>query len=319
MGCVIGFDIGGTNLKLGLFDRQLKLLDKGNIPNPADVTAEVLVEHAHEAASEILAKNGFSFADLDAAGIGCPGTINMREGIIVAAPNLPFRHTPLRAMLSAKLGCPCIVENDANTAAWGEYAAGAAKDISDMVFFTLGTGIGGAVICDGTMIRGYSGQAGELGHIIIYPDSDRVCGCGQRGCAEVHASASHTANRANERLEAGVESSLNAIFRDKGQVTSKDIFDHAQQGDAFAVEIVDETAKVLGILCIDALHFTEPQQIVFAGGMIAAGDFLLNKIKEQFRRYIWTMQQQTLDICFATLGEDAGIYGAGDLAIRVAG
>lgn len=318
MGVVVGFDIGGTNLKLGLFDRQLKLLDKSNTPNPSDITAELLVEHAHEAASVILEKNGYSLKDLDAAGIGCPGTISMKEGVIVAAPNLPFRHTPLRQMLSDKLGCACIVENDANAAAWGEYAAGAAKDVSDMVFFTLGTGIGGAVIVDGTMVRGFSGQAGELGHIIIYPDSDRVCGCGQRGCAEVHASASHTANRANEKLAAGAESSLNDIFRDKGQVTSKDIFEHAQHGDAFAMEIVDETAKVLGILCIDALHFTEPQQIVFAGGMIAAGEFLLNKIKEQFYKHIWTMQEQTLDICYATLGEDAGIYGAGDLAIRLA-
>jgi glucokinase len=294
----------------------LKLLDKSNTPNPSDITAELLVDHAYEAAAEVLEKNGFTFADLEGAGIGCPGTVNMKEGVIVAAPNLPFRHTPLRQMLSEKLGCPCIVENDANAAAWGEYAAGAGKDISDMVFFTLGTGIGGAVISDGTMVRGYSGQAGER-HLIIYPDSKRVCGCGQRGCAEVYASASHTANRANEKLQAGAESSLNGIFRAKGQVTSKDIFEHAEQGDAFAEEIVDCTAKTLGILCINALHFTEPQQIVFAGGMIAAGDFLLNKIKEHFHRHIWTMQEQTLDICFATLGEDAGIYGAGDLAIRL--
>jgi glucokinase len=317
MGVVIGFDIGGTNLKLGLFDRQLKLLDNSHVPNPADITAELLVEHAYEAASAILKKNGLSLTDLDAAGIGCPGTINMKDGVVVAAPNLPFRHTPLRQMLSDELGCPCIVENDANAAAWGEYAAGAAKDVDDMVFFTLGTGIGGGIICDGTMIRGYSGQAGELGHMIIYPDSQRVCGCGQKGCAEVYASASHTANRANERLGAGVESSLNGIFKTKGSVTSKDIFNHAQQGDAFATEIVDCTAKTLGILCINTLHFTEPQRIVFAGGMIAAGDFLLNKINEQFYKHIWTMQEQTLEICFATLGEDAGIYGAGDLAIRL--
>jgi glucokinase len=317
MGLYIGFDIGGTNLKLGLFDHRLTLVDKGNFANPSDISAERLIEHAASSAQTLLNRNHHTLSDLKAVGIGCPGTINTKEGIIIAAPNLPFRKTPLRQMLSDKMRCPCIVENDANTAAWGEYAAGAAKDVDDMVFFTLGTGIGSGIICDGRMIRGYSGQAGELGHMIIYPEGDRVCGCGQRGCAEAYASASHTAARANERLFRGAKSALSSIYREKGQVTCKEVFECAEGGDAFAMEIVDVTAKTLGLLCVNVLHFTEPQRIIFAGGMIAAGDFLLNKIKEQFYKYIWTMQEQAIEICYATLGEDAGIYGAGDMAIRL--
>lgn len=317
MDLFIGFDIGGTNLKLGLFDQKLKLIDKDNVANPAELTAEKIVDHAYEAAKSLLGRHNYTLGDLKAAGIGCPGTINMKEGVVIAAPNLPFRKTPLKKMLSHKLGCPCIVENDANAAAWGEFAAGAAKDVNDIVFFTLGTGIGGGIISDGMMIRGFSGQAGEIGHMIVYPDGERRCGCGQYGCAEAYASASHTANRANDRLREGVESSLNAIFQKKGQVSCKDVFDHAKKGDAFAMEIIDGTARTLGLLCINVLHFTEPQCIILAGGMIAAGDFLLDKIRQYFHKYVWTMQEQSIDIRFATLGEDAGIYGAGDLAIRL--
>lgn len=314
----LGFDIGGTNLKVGLFNKQLDLLAQGHYPNPADLSPESIVEHIAASSQQFLSEQGHSLSEIAAVGIGCPGTINLKEGIIVAAPNLPFRNTPLRRMIAQKLNCNCVLENDANAAAWGEFVAGVAKDTNDMVFFTLGTGIGGGVISDGKMIHGFSDQAGELGHMIIYPDSERVCGCGQRGCAEVLASASHTANRANEVLQTGRESTLQSILQAKGSVSCKNVFEHAMAGDALATEIVDETAKVLGILCVNTLHFTQPKKIVFAGGMIAAGDFLLNKIKQQFHKYIWTMQkEESLEICFATLWEDAGIYGAGALASRL--
>jgi glucokinase len=310
----IGVDIGGTNLKLGLFDPDLNLLAKGNYPNPEDMSPGSLVEHVGQSVDRLFRDNGMDRGNLRGIGVGCPGTINSREGIIIAAPNLPFRHTPLRQMLRERLGCPCLLENDANTAAWGEFTAGAAKDVEHMVFFTLGTGIGGGIISEGMMIRGYTNQAAELGHIIIYPDSDRLCGCGQYGCAEAHASATQTARRAMEGLQTGARSSLQAVYKEKGKVTCRDVFDHAKAGDAFAMKIVDGTAKTLGLLCVNMLHTTQPQRILFAGGMIGAGDFLLEKIRFFFNKYVWTMQEESLDIRFASLGEDAGIYGAGALA-----
>ncbi len=314
MELLIGFDIGGTNLKTGLFDKQLNLLVKDNRPNPTDLSADSMVEHIVRCGKDILAQNGYSAKDLSAVGIGCPGAIDLKNGVVRAAPNLPFRNLPLRDMVSRKLSVPAVLENDANAAAWGEFVVGAAKGVSDMVFFTLGTGIGGGVVCDGKLIRGFAGEAGELGHIIIYPDSDRLCGCGQRGCAEAHASANSTAAIANERLAKGADSSLGQIFRKKGQVSCKDVFEHAKKGDAPAMDVVDGTTKALGLLCVNMLHVTQPQRIVFAGGMIAAGDFLLNKIRQQFDKYIWTMKKENLEICFAALGEDAGIYGAASLS-----
>jgi glucokinase len=216
-------------------------------------------------------------------------------------------------MLNEKLGAPIVFDNDANVACWGEYAVGAGKGVKDMVFFTLGTGIGGGIISKGELVHGCDENAAELGHMIIYPDG-RNCNCGQRGCVEAYASADSTARRAAEALEAGAESSLKKVLDEKGQITSKDIYEHLANGDKLAKEITDGTAKALAITCINMLHTTEPKRIVFAGGMIAAGDILLNRIKDFFNEYIWTLKKEMVEICFATLGEDAGIIGAAALA-----
>jgi glucokinase len=227
-----------------------------------------------------------------------------------------FKNVPIRQMLSDALNCPVVFDNDANVACFGEFAAGAGKGVDNMVFFTLGTGIGAGIISEGKLLLGSSGNAAELGHAIIYPDG-RLCNCGQKGCAEAYASASNTAKRATEAVEAGKKSSLKILLEKKGQITCKDVYDHLKTGDKLAKKITDETAKVLAILCVNALHATEPQRIVFAGGMIAAGDILLNRIKDYFNEQIWNLKKETVEICFASLGEDAGIIGAAALAKQI--
>ena len=311
----IGIDFGGTNLKIGIFNADMDLLAKANVPSGDDLTPDTVVKHMVVSSKKLLADNNLSFDDVCAVGVGCPGQMNLKEGLVLSAPNLAFRNVPLRKILNDQFGKPSLFENDANAAAWGEFVAGSAKDVSDMVFFTLGTGIGGGIICEGKMIHGYTDEAAELGHIIVYPHGERMCGCGQYGCAEAYASANSTAARANDALGDGDASSLQGIFRDKRSVTCKDVFNHAQSGDELATKVVDGTAETLGLLCVSMLHVTQPQRIVFAGGMIAAGNFLLEKIVDQFNRHIWTMKKESLEICFATLGEDAGIYGAAALAI----
>jgi glucokinase len=216
-------------------------------------------------------------------------------------------------MLSDRIGKPVVFENDANVACWGEHAVGAGKGADNMVFFTLGTGIGGGIINQGRLLEGAGDNANELGHVIIYPDGRR-CNCGQQGCVEAYGSATWTAVRANEALEAGAESSLQKLRADKGEVSCKDVYDHAMAGDKFAIEVTDQTAKALALVCINMLHVSEPNRFVFAGGMIAAGDFLLNRIKEYFDELVWNIKKENVEICFATLGEDAGITGAAALA-----
>ena len=310
----IGIDLGGTNIKIGCFDSGIKLICKTSTPTNADMGPEAVIDKMAQTVEKLLADAGLSLQQVGAAGIGSPGPAKYRDGVIIAATNMPkFKNVPIRQMLSERLGKPAILDNDANAACWGEYVLGAGKGAEDMVFFTLGTGIGGGIISNGKLVHGCGDNAAELGHIIIYPGGRR-CNCGQRGCVEAYASASSTAKRAAEAVEAGTKSSLKKVLEKEGQITCKDVYEHLAAGDKLARQITDETAKALAIVCVDMLHVTEPKRIVFAGGMIAAGDVLLNRIKHYFNEYIWPIKKETVEICFATLGEDAGIIGAAALA-----
>lgn len=313
-GIFVGVDLGGTNVKIGCFDYELKPIAKTSVATKADMGPEAVVDRICETTEKLLAENGLSAEAIEAVGIGTPGPANYAEGIVTRATNMPkFKNTPLRDMVAQKLGKPVILENDANAACWGEYVLGAGKDIEDMVFFTLGTGIGGGVVVDGKLVKGCDGNAAELGHIIIYPDG-RGCNCGQKGCVEAYASASSTAARAAEAVRAGEQSSLKKVLEEKGQITCKDVYEHLAAGDKLAKKITDQTAEALAIICVNMLHATEPKRIVFSGGMIAAGDVLLEGIRHFFKKYIWTLKAESPQICFATLGEDAGIIGAAALA-----
>ena len=310
----IGIDLGGTNVKIGCFDSQLKLICKTAAATQADTGPEGVVDKIGGTTEELLARNRLSPETISAVGIGAPGPAILSEGIIIASPNMPsFKNVPLRKMLSDHFGKPAVLENDANAACWGEYVLGAGKGVEDMVFFTLGTGIGGGIISSGRLLHGSADNAAELGHIIIYPDG-RKCGCGQRGCVEAYASANATAARATEAVQAGMPSTLKKALEQNGEITCKNVFEHSASGDKLAKEITDGTAKALAIICVNMLHTTEPRRIVFAGGVIAAGDMLLKRITYFFNEQIWSLKEETVEIAFATLGEDAGMIGAAALA-----
>ncbi len=313
---VLGIDLGGTNIKIGCFDRALKLIGKISVPTGADMDAQYIVEQFYTASTELLKQNNLTMDDIAAVGVGAPGIVNPETGVILAAPNFPkFKDVHLQDMVAKRFNKPAKLENDANTACWAEHVVGAAKGSGHMVMFTLGTGVGGGIVTDGLLVHGPTGGAAELGHIIVYPNG-RLCGCGQRGCVEAYASASSTAVRATEIIEKGSESSLTEIYKKNGRITCKDIFAHAVKGDAVANEIVEGTAEALAFICVQMANITEPKHIVFAGGMIAAGDFLLDRIHHYYNQQIGSLYQKgSLNICFATLGEDAGIIGASSLAL----
>ncbi len=310
----VGIDLGATNVKIGCFDGEINLIEKTSVPTNHDAGPEAVVEIIGEATEKLLADSGLSKNDLAAIGIGSTGQFNLKKGIMYNNPNMHlFKNVPLRKMVSDRLGKPVVLDNDGNAACWGEHIAGAGRGVKDMAFFTLGSGIGGGLISDGKLVHGFNDNAAELGHMIIYPDG-RLCGCGQRGCVEAYASANSTAARAAEAIEAGAESSLKKVLDQKGRITSKDVYQHLETGDALAKQITDGTAKALAIICVNMVHSTEPARIVFSGGMIAAGDVLLNRIKEYFNEQVWTLKAESVEICFATVGEDTGIIGAAALA-----
>ena len=311
----IGVDLGGTNIKIGCFDGEIKLIEKTSVPTGAEMGPEVVAERIVEQTKKLLSESGISLDDVVGVGIGTPGPADYAAGIVIKSTNMPkFKNTPLRDLIGKNgLGKPAILENDANVACWGEFAVGAGKDVAEMIFFTLGTGIGGGVVCNGDLVRGAGGNAAELGHVIIYPGG-RKCNCGQRGCVEAYGSANSTAARAIEAIKAGGESTLAAVLEKNGTLTSKDIYEHSDAGDELAREITEGTAEALALMCVNMLHTTEPAKVVFTGGMIGAGDSLLSRVQHHFKELVWTLKEEDLEICFATLGEDTGIIGAAALA-----
>ncbi len=312
----IGIDLGGTNVKVGCFDDKLNVLYKGSVPTECDMGPDFVVDKIVEGVNDSLSAISKYITDVIALGIGVPGPSNLSEGIIIAAPNMPkFKNVPMRDILAKRFGKPVVFENDANAACWGEFAAGAGKDVSDMAFFTLGTGIGGGLVCNGQIVHGYDDNAAEFGHVIVEPGG-RLCGCGQKGCVEPYASASSTAARAQEAVEQGTESTLKSVLDKNGTITCKDVYEHLAAGDKLAKEITDKTAELLALMSINMLHISGPSRIVFAGGMIAAGDLLLGRIKHYFDKHIWPLKKETVQVCFATLGEDAGIIGTAALALH---
>lgn len=311
----IGVDLGGTNIKIGCFDPDLNLIANASIPTDVDKGAQDIVYRIGDTVEKMLADNGLSADDISAAGIGSPGVIDTANGIVIQAANMGFKNTPLRQMLSDRLGKPVVLENDANVTAWGEYAAGAGKGTKNMILIALGTGVGGGIIVDGELLHGFENKGGEIGHMIVQPNG-RQCGCTQKGCIEAYSSASSTAARATEAIQAGGESSLKQLLENNGKITCKDVFDHVAAGDKLAKKITDATAEYLAILCVSLLHLTGPEKILFFGGMIGAGDLLLNPVKEHFNKQMWTIQKEDIELCFATLGADAGIVGNAALAMH---
>lgn len=307
---LIGIDLSGTHIKVGCFDEGLRLLERTSVATELDMDPKLVVDRVVGAIAALLDSTGHQLGDVRAAGIGTPGPADYQAGIVVNSTHMPaFRDTPLRQMVIDRLHCPVTFDNDANVACFGEFTAGAGENVDDMVFFSLGTGIGCGIVSRGKLIRGASGNAAEVGHVIVCPEGE-PCNCGKRGCAEAYASATNTARRARAAIEAGATSSLASL----AEISCKDVYQHLARGDALARRITDDTASALALLCVNMVHVTDPARIVFAGDMIGAGPALLDPIRERFDRLIWGIRGETVEIVFASLGEDAGIIGAAALA-----
>lgn len=306
----LGIDLGATTVKAGVVSAQ-KNLQATVALETAGQTGKVVLERIIDSARQAIAQAHLTLKDITAIGIASPGPIDIKAGIICDTPNIEdWRDVPLARLLSEALGSPAVLENDANAAALAEFHCGAGQDVSVMAIFTLGSGIGGGVVIHGEVLHGAHGFAAELGHIIIVPEG-RKCGCGQHGCAEAYASANSTAARATEALRQKPDSSLSQLFKTQGQITAKDVADHAAQGDALAGQILDKTAYYLALLSLNVRAVVDPQMIVLGGGMSHAGDILLNAVRKHFKDQGWHLQgADRCRIELAALGNDAGMIGA---------
>ena len=313
----VGVDVGGTNLRCAVVNDKHEVLSRHQCATCAAEGAQAVIGRIAEGMMRTVEEAGLKPANIAAAGVGIPGPINQRTGLVYSATNMPgWDNVALAQILTERTGVTSFLENDANCAGWGEFMAGAGRDCNSMVMVTLGTGIGGAIILDGKLIIGCDGTAGEIGHMCI-ADGGRVCGCGARGCVEAYASASSVARRFVDLLKEGWKSPLAA----KGEaVTSQDIYTAADSGDPVAMHIVEETGRYLGILCNSLAEALNPELCVISGGMIEAGEELFAAIRTGCRERNRHPAPKTMEILPAALGANAGLVGAADCArVRLEG
>jgi glucokinase len=265
-----------------------------------------------ESIGEAIKAAGLRLDQIAAIGVATPGTMDIPAGIILDPPNLkPWQNVPVRQFVQDRFKLPTAFQNDANAAAFGEYWVGAGKDVHSLVLFTLGTGIGGGIIIGDLVVEGEHSHGAELGHQKIEMTNPRQCGCGRWGCLEAYASATSVVKRTLEALnqDAG-RSGLHALLKKQGELTSKDIFETAANGDSLAAKIVEDTAFYLAVGATNMMHMIDPDLVAFSGGMVAAGEGFLERIRHHVKELAFPVPAQKTKICYAQLGSDAGFIGA---------
>lgn len=259
---------------------------------------------------------GLTSEDFIGIGMGSPGAVDRNKKTVTGAFNLNWKETQeVGSVIEKETGIPFAIDNDANVAALGERWVGAGANNPDVVFVTLGTGVGGGVIADGNLIHGVAGAGGEIGHMVVEPDTGFECTCGTIGCLETVASATGVV-RVARRLAEGYEgdSSIKAAIDNGDNVSSKDIFEAAQNDDSFANSVVDKVCFYLGLATANIANLLNPDSVVIGGGVSAAGEFLRSRVEANFKKYTFPQVRQSTQIKLAELGNDAGIIGAASLA-----
>ncbi|MCS6851108.1 MAG: ROK family glucokinase [Gemmataceae bacterium] len=308
----VGLDVGGTTMKAGVVDDTGQVLSSVSLPTEAHLGQEFGLRRMAETIREAVKAAGESWANIAAIGVATPGTMDIPAGIILDPPNLkPWRNVPVRQYIAETFRLPTAFQNDANAAAFGEYWCGAGKGVHSMVLFTLGTGVGGGIIIGDQVIEGEHSHGAELGHMKIEMTQPRQCGCGRWGCLEAYASATAVVRRTHEALHrAPGTSSLQRVLDERGELTARDVFDAAEAGDALADRIVEETTFYLAVGAVNMMHTIDPNMIVFGGGMIAAGETFLHRIRKHIQELAFPVPAAHTQVCFARLGSEAGFIGA---------
>ena len=302
-----GIDVGGTTVKLGLFNTAGELLDKWEITTRTENFGENILSDICEAMEAKLAEKEISLDDIEGVGIGLPGPIT-NDGTVLQCVNLGWGTFNVEEKLSEMFrGIKVKAGNDANVAALGEAWQGGGKDYDDIVMITLGTGVGGGVIINGKILTGYNGGAGEIGHMHVDDNETDSCNCGRKGCLEQFTSATGVVRLAKRLMN---NTDKETKMREFGEnITAKDVFDLAKEGDAGANEVVETMGTYLGTAMSHIAVVVNPQAFIIGGGVSKAGQFLIDAIKDKYRETCFAACGDAA-VHLATLGNDAGMYGA---------
>ena len=306
---VFGVDVGGTTVKMGLFNVDGEVLDKWEIKTRTENGGEAILPDIAAAANAKMEEKGIAKEEVAGLGIGIPGPID-EEGVVPHTANLGWGYKEVSKELSELTGLPCKGGNDANVAALGEMWKGGAAGYKNVVMVTLGTGVGGGIIIGGKILTGSNGAGGEIGHLHVDDNIPGQCGCGNKGCLEQVASATGITNLANQALEASDKPSM---LRE-GEVSAKTVFDAVKADDELAKEIAERFGKYLGTALANITAVTDPQAIVIGGGVSKAGPILLEYVEKYYQQYCFK-SCKNVKFALATLGNDAGIYGCAKLVL----
>lgn len=312
---IIGVDVGGTNLVVGVLPRgggePLALRSRATeASRGADAVVTDVVRMARDAAREVLREHGDGWDEILGMGVGSPGPVDRSSGLVLESPNLGWRAFPLRDRVQALVDWPVAVDNDANCATLGEWWQGAGRGLDPLVGIVVGTGIGGGYILDGRLVHGASDGAGEVGHTTINV-AGRRCACGNYGCLEAYASGPNIAARAREGIEAGAESLLTSMVDgDLSVITAATVYEAAAQQDAYATEVMNETAKMLGAGVANVINLLNPRAVVIMGGVTRAGAHLFAPLKAEVRRRAFRVLAEACELLPAALPATAGVVGA---------
>ncbi len=308
----VGVDIGGTNVASGLIDEEGNLLQRDKRPILAQVSQDASLRQIVNGIRMVAEKEGISANELGGVGIGSPGPLDPFQGVALSPVNLPTWGTvPLKKIVEEEFSVPVTVDNDANVVAVGERWKGAGRDVDNFLCATLGTGIGGGAICEGRLLHGFNGNAVEIGHITVDFNGPR-CGSGNYGCLELYASASAIARRTSERMERERPKSL---LTEAEQITSKTVFEAAQRGDKFALEMFEETGFFLGVGLVSAINLLNVEMVALTGGLANAGDLIFNPVRRTILERGFPGVKEKIRVIPTQLGEDAALLGAAKIAI----
>jgi glucokinase len=311
---VVGVDVGGTNLVAGvLAEDGSEIHSVVSEPTLATQGADAVIGRIVKLAKASIAESG---KKVEGVGIGSPGPLNTKTGVVLLTPNLGWTNMPLRDRVSEGLGLPATLDNDANCAIYGEWWRGAARGANYVIGLTLGTGIGGGIVIDGKIYHGASDVAGEFGHVTIDANG-RHCKCGNYGCIEAYASGPAIAERAVEGIRSGTDTSLTQyVDGDVSKITAQIVYEAANDGDEWALEIVRETASLLGAAVASFLNIFNPEVVVICGGVTQAGDRLFNPLRWEVKRRAFKPAWEVCRIVPGTLPGTAGVYGAAAVFIQ---
>ena len=304
----IGIDLGGTNIAVGAVSDGGEILAKASMPTLGGRGYKKIVKDMALLCKKVTEQAGTSMADVRAIGIGSPGTIDSENGIVVFAGNLKMEKVPVAEELRKYFDVPRHMENDANAAAYGEYIA-CGHDTESFVFITLGTGVGGGIIINKQIYRGFNSAGAEIGHMTVEMNGIE-CTCGKKGCFECYASVTALRRQTKEMMDAAPESAMHEWVKKAGHISGRTAFECAAAGDAAAIKVRDNYIRYIAEGIVSVVNVFQPEILVIGGGISKEGDVILKPLKEFVYKYDFNKFMPKTDIRIAKLFNDAGIVGA---------